>query len=29
MHAAYEMSTPVVYTAFIEVSSLIFEFLDF
>ena len=29
LHAAYETSTPVVYTWFIEVSSLIFEFLDF
>ena len=27
MHAAYETSTPVVYTSFIEVFSLIFEFL--
>ena len=29
MHAAYETSRPVVYTRFIEVFSLILEFLDF
>ena len=29
MHAAYETSTPVLYTGFIEVFSLIFEFLNF
>ena len=28
MHAAYETSTPVVYTSFIEVSLLIFEMLN-
>ena len=28
MHAAYETSTPVVYTSFIEVLLLIFEFLN-
>ena len=28
MHAAYETSTPVVYTLFIEVLLLIFEFLN-
>ena len=28
MHAAYEMSTPVGYTRFIEVLLLIFEFLN-
>ena len=29
VHAAYETSTPVVFTRFIEVFSLIFEFLEF
>ena len=29
MHGAYETSTPVVYTGFIDVFSLIFEFLVF
>ena len=29
MHAAYETSTPVVYTGFIEVFSLIFGFSEF
>ena len=28
MHAAYETSTPVVYTRFIEVLLLVFEFLN-